>query len=89
MFTKLTVLDFTGEFLSALANHVRSTYLNRNSIAVYRIMSCRMKLPMPLNYDFNILLPINFSCKYEPWVQAMLPQSLPINWGQSDSTWLC
>ena len=24
-----------GEFLSALVNHVRSTYLNRNSIAVY------------------------------------------------------
>ena len=24
-----------GEFLSALVNHARSTYLNRNSVAVY------------------------------------------------------
>ena len=37
-----------GEFLSALVNHARSTYLNRNSVAVYGIMSCRIKLPMPL-----------------------------------------
>ena len=39
-----------GEFLSALVNHVRSTYLNHNSVAacIYRIMSCRIKLPMPL-----------------------------------------
>ena len=37
-----------GEFLSALVNHARSTYLNRNGVAVYRIMSCRIKLPMPL-----------------------------------------
>ena len=37
-----------GEFLSALVNYARSTYLNRNSVAVYRIMSCRIKLPMPL-----------------------------------------
>ena len=27
-----------GEFLSALVNHVRSTYLNCNSIAVYGIV---------------------------------------------------
>ena len=26
-----------GEFLSALVNHVKSTYLNRNSIAVYML----------------------------------------------------
>ena len=38
---------------SALVNHARSTYLNHNSIAVYRTMSCRIKLPMPLTYDFS------------------------------------
>ena len=38
-----------GEFLSALVNYMRSTYLNRNSIAVYRIV---IKLIMSLIYDF-------------------------------------
>ena len=53
-----------GEFLSALVNHVRSTYLNRNSIAVY-VKLWRIKLPMPLIYDFSF---VNFSSKYEPQV---------------------
>ena len=53
-----------GEFLSALVNHARSTYLNRNSIAVY-VKSWRIKLPMPLIYDFSF---VNFSSKYEPQV---------------------
>ena len=30
-------------WVSALVNHAKSTYLNRNSIAVYWIMSCRIK----------------------------------------------
>ena len=49
------------EFLSTLVNHAKSTYQNRNSIYV---MSCRIKLPMPLIYDFSF---VNFS-KYEPQV---------------------
>ena len=54
-----------GEFLSGLVNHVRSTYLDRNGIAVYRTMSCRIKLPMPHIHNFSF-----FACqlqsKYEP-----------------------
>ena len=67
------------EFLSALVNHVRWTYQNRNSIAVHRFMSCRIKLPMPLIYDFSFF--VNFSSKFEPWVRATLSQILPINQG--------
>ena len=47
--------------------------LNRNSITAYRIMSC-IKLPMPLTYNLGFL-PIAFSSKYEPWVQATVSQS--------------
>ena len=53
-----------GEFLSALVNHARSTYLNRNSIAVY-VKSWRIKLPMSLIYDFSF---VSFSSKHEPQV---------------------
>ena len=47
-YTRAHTAPGPGEFLSALVNHARSTYLNCNSVAVYRIMSCRIKLPKPL-----------------------------------------
>ena len=54
-------------FLSALVNHARSTYLNRNSIAVYWIIACRIK---HFSLRFLASLPVNFRCKYELQVQV-------------------
>ena len=37
-YTRAHMCPGPGEFLSDLVNHAKSTYLNRNSIAVYRIV---------------------------------------------------
>ena len=65
-----------GEFLSALVNHVRSTYLNRNSIAVYRIMSCRLSCQCRLSTIFSFFSrQLQQQNLYEPQLRARLSQS--------------
>ena len=65
-----------GEFLSALVNHVRSTYLNRNSIAVYRIMSCRLSCQCRLSTIFGFFSrQLQQQNLYEPQLRARLSQS--------------
>ena len=51
-----------GEFLSALVNHLKSAYLNHNSIRnlLYINLSRGIKLPMPLIYDFSF-----FACQLQ------------------------